>query len=58
MQWTSDAIKTFFFPRNSIPSDITSGSPDPTGWGAPWGVFSTPCDVDANYNDMRIIFDT
>ncbi|OAL31654.1 hypothetical protein AYO20_08197 [Fonsecaea nubica] len=59
MEWTSDAIKIWFFPRNSIPSDIASGTPDPSGWGSPASIFNGPgCDIDANFEDHRIIFDT
>ena len=57
MEWTSEYIKTFFFPRGSIPSDISEGKPDTSKW-TPFGVFSTPCDIDSNYNNMQIIFDT
>ncbi|OAP62282.1 hypothetical protein AYL99_04485 [Fonsecaea erecta] len=59
MEWTSDAIKIWFFSRSSIPSDIASGKPDPSGWGLPASIFDGPgCDVDANFADNRIIFDT
>lgn len=34
-EWTSDAISIWFFPRTSIPADITAGTPDPTKWGTP-----------------------
>jgi hypothetical protein len=57
MEWTSAAIKVYFFPRGSIPSDISAGTPDPKKW-TPFAVFGTPCDIDSNYNDMQIIFDT
>ncbi|EXJ65059.1 hypothetical protein A1O7_01399 [Cladophialophora yegresii CBS 114405] len=59
MEWKSDAIKIWFFPRGSIPSDITSGNPDPSGWGLPDSIFNGPgCDIDANFADNRFIFDT
>jgi hypothetical protein len=32
-EWTSAAISIYFFPRNAIPADITTGNPDPSGWG-------------------------
>lgn len=58
MEWTSEYIKTYFFSRGNIPSDIGDGKvPDPSRW-TPFGVFSTPCDIDSNYNNMQIIFDT
>lgn len=59
MEWTSDAIKVWFFPRGSIPSDIDSGTPDPSGWGLPFSIFNGPsCDIDANFQNHQIIFDT
>ena len=59
MEWTSNQIKTYFFPRGSIPSDISSGHPDPSKW-TPFFVVGGDgqCNVDQNYRDMRIIFDT
>ena len=33
-EWTSQAISIWFFPRTAIPSDITSGAPDPNSWGS------------------------
>ena len=58
MEWTSEHIKTYFFPRGSIPTDTGAGTLDPSKWPAPFGVFSTPCDIGSNYNNMQIIFDT
>ncbi|RMZ91654.1 hypothetical protein DV736_g1089, partial [Chaetothyriales sp. CBS 134916] len=59
MDWTSGFIKLYFFPRGSIPSDISYGWPDPSNWGTPYAVFGGDglCDIDANFADMRIIFD-
>ena len=59
MEWTSSAIEVYFFPRNAIPGDITSGSPDPTGWGTPTASFSgSGCDIDSYFMNHNIIFDT
>jgi hypothetical protein len=59
MEWTSDAIKVWYFPRGGIPSDITSGSPDPSSWTTPSSIFNGPnCDIDSNFADHRIIFNT
>lgn len=39
-EWTSNGISIWFFPRSLIPSDITSGSPDPSRWGLPLSRFA------------------
>ncbi|RMZ77100.1 hypothetical protein DV737_g4537, partial [Chaetothyriales sp. CBS 132003] len=59
MDWTSSSIKLYFFPRSSIPSDISYGWPTPSNWGTPYAVFGGDglCNIDANFADMRIIFD-
>jgi len=33
------AIRVWYWPRTSIPSDITSGKPDPSTWGLPYANF-------------------
>ncbi|KAL2066252.1 hypothetical protein VTL71DRAFT_2323 [Oculimacula yallundae] len=59
MEWTSSAIKVFFFTRSSIPADITSGNPDPKTWGAPVGSFSGGgCSIDSHFKSHQIIFNT
>jgi hypothetical protein len=58
MQWESDAIKIWFFPRSDIPSDISSGKPEPNTWGIPSSIFNGPnANIDANFKNNRIIFD-
>ncbi|TVY25906.1 Endo-1,3(4)-beta-glucanase [Lachnellula hyalina] len=60
MEWTSQAIKVFFFPRAAgIPSDITSGSPNPTSWSSPIAAFSgSGCNIDQHFMNHNLIFDT
>ncbi|KAL3418636.1 putative endo-1,3(4)-beta-glucanase [Phlyctema vagabunda] len=59
LDWTSSAINVYFFPRNAIPADITSGSPDPSTWSAPTASFSgSGCDIDSHFMNHKIIFDT
>jgi len=58
-EWTTSAIKIWFFPRNQIPGDISGGnSPNPGGWGTPVGMW--PLGNNCNYNhfrDMQIVID-
>jgi hypothetical protein len=55
MEWTSSAISIWFFPSGSIPSDITSGSPNPAGWSTPAAYFNGDCDIDSFFNDHQIV---
>jgi hypothetical protein len=51
-EWTSTAISIYFFARNAIPADITSGNPDPSGWGEPR---AGDCDIDSHLVDQKIV---
>ena len=59
-EWNSDHIAVWFFPRSAIPGDITSGSPDPSGWGAPTAQFEggSGCDLDDHFMNNQLVFDT
>ncbi|BDD58857.1 hypothetical protein MPDQ_007502 [Monascus purpureus] len=51
-------IRTWFFPRDSIPNDITNttGSPDPSSWEEPLADFpSTHCDIPSHFRNQSII---
>lgn len=52
----SAGIRTWFFPRSQIPSDITSESPDPSTWGEALADFpSTDCDISSHFRNQSII---
>ncbi|KAL2002626.1 hypothetical protein VTN02DRAFT_6388 [Thermoascus thermophilus] len=57
-EWTSEAISIWFFPRGSIPGDISAGNPDPAGWGTPTAKFQGNCDIDSHFGPQQIIIDT
>jgi hypothetical protein len=57
MQWTDTFIKTWFFPRNSIPASIACGSPDIADFGPPDSWFNG-CDIARNFKEHRIVFTT
>lgn len=59
MVWAKDGINVWWFPRSSIPSDITNETPDPSGWGTPVASFSSDtCDPYTYFYDHYNIFDT
>lgn len=54
----SDAISVWYFPRDSIPADITSQTPDPSTWGTPTALFpNTQCDIMSHFLAQNLIFD-
>ncbi len=60
VEWTSKAIKIWFFPRASIPSDISQSSqPDPSSWGIPLAQFTgAGCNIDTHFKDMQLVINT
>ncbi|CDO70917.1 Glycoside Hydrolase Family 16 protein [Trametes cinnabarina] len=57
--WDDDGIKTWFFPRNSIPSDLANGAPQPDLWGNPMASFpASSCDPFKYFYQHTAIFDT
>ncbi|KAI1341604.1 glycoside hydrolase family 16 protein [Xylariaceae sp. FL0016] len=59
LQWTSEAIKIFFFPRTNVPADITAGTPQPKTWGQPAASWSgSGCNIDDHFMNHQIVFDT
>ncbi|ROW09536.1 hypothetical protein VMCG_02639 [Cytospora schulzeri] len=60
MDWTSEAIRIWHFPRGSIPQDIVDKAPDPSTWGAPQALFgggtgTLSCDVETSFSNMNIV---
>ncbi|KAH8821868.1 concanavalin A-like lectin/glucanase domain-containing protein [Xylogone sp. PMI_703] len=59
MQWESTGIYVWFFPRGSVPSDLSSGQPDTSSWGTPLASFAgSGCDFDTSFSNQNIVFDT
>jgi hypothetical protein len=65
MEWTSDWIRVWFFPRGQIPESITNGIPNITEFGTPRANFeflavngTTNCTMDQSFANHQIIFDT
>lgn len=58
MEWTSDFIKIWFFPREHIPATIrASKTPDVSTFGTPAANFQGGCDIDTYLSNMSLIFD-
>ncbi|KAM0228977.1 hypothetical protein ACHAP5_011801 [Fusarium lateritium] len=56
MEWDSEYISIWHFPRGAIPADIEAKQPDPRRWGIPQSLFGgSKCNVDDYFNDMRIV---
>lgn len=63
MEWTSRFIKIWFFPRDKIPSNVLSTSPDPAGngtWGKPNAMFEPQQldAIDSHFKDQQLIVGT
>ena len=60
MEWTSDHIAVWFFPRGQIPQDITSEAPNPSGWSTPTARFAggSGCNIDSHFMNHNLVFDT
>ncbi|KAG6328376.1 hypothetical protein ID866_10714 [Astraeus odoratus] len=59
MLWQTSGIQVYFFPRGSIPSDITAGAPQPQTWSTPMANWpSTDCDMASHFYNHSVIFDT
>ena len=62
MEWTSTAIKIWFFPRDRIPASIIEAGgdigPDPSTFGVPVANFQGSCDIDAHFYNHSLVFDT
>jgi len=58
MEWTSSGVKIWFFPRNSIPSDLAANNPSPSTWGIPQANFQGACDFNQHFVDHQLVIDT
>jgi len=57
-EWTAQSIAIYFFSRKAIPADITSGAPNPAGWGQPAALFQGGCNIPSSFKNHSIVFDT
>ena len=68
MEWTSQFIRIWWFPRTYIPECITAGKPDPDTFGPAIKTYEIPaadfmaypngsCTIDQNFYNHTIVFD-
>jgi hypothetical protein len=59
MKWDTTGISVYFFPRSSVPADITAGNPMPANWGTPVANWpASNCDPSTYFQSHSAIFDT
>jgi hypothetical protein len=58
MEWNDEFIKIWWFPRNSIPSDMLGENPEPMNWGTPAAMFAGDgFNVEDHFEEHRIVID-
>ncbi|CAI7617923.1 unnamed protein product [Penicillium bialowiezense] len=56
MELRSAGIRVWQWARSKIPSDITSGSPDPSTWGTAFADFpNTDCNIGSHFKNQSIV---
>lgn len=60
MEWTTDGVRIWNFPRNDVPSDLESQAPNPANWSrmymkAAWS--SVGCDTKTYFKQHAVTFD-
>ncbi|KAF2498311.1 hypothetical protein BU16DRAFT_558378 [Lophium mytilinum] len=59
MEWTSAAIRIWFWPHGSVPPSLYTPNPKPDEFGIPGASFAGPgCDIDEHFKQHQIVFDT
>lgn len=56
MELRDAGIRVWQWVRSEIPSDVSSGSPDPSTWGKAFADFpSTKCDIGSHFKNQSIV---
>jgi len=59
MEWTSDFIQMFYFPRNAIPADLQTNQPITSNWGLPYAKFPMSASCPASkFRNLNMILNT
>jgi len=56
IEWTSTAIRIWFFPRDAIPPSLTSSFPNTADFGIPSANFEGSCDIDTYLYNHSLTF--
>jgi len=56
--WDSTGLRTYHWTRSSIPSDIKSGKPKPSGWGTPENFVHASACGSQNFKNMMMVINT
>ncbi|KXT12819.1 hypothetical protein AC579_1810 [Pseudocercospora musae] len=56
VEWTSVAIRVWFFPRNAIPASVTAVNPDTSSWGLPAANYEGSCNIDSYFANASMVF--
>ncbi|KAF8588469.1 glycoside hydrolase family 16 protein [Ramaria rubella] len=59
MVWDESGVAVYFFPRQTVPPDITGMAPQPQTWGVPFARWpATNCNPFQFFQQHSVIFDT
>ena len=58
MQWTSEYIRIWHWPKDQVPADVLSKNPNPSNWGLPAANMQGNCTIDGHFQQHNIVLDT